>query len=59
MPRNGGRCRKLWKETAVAIVHTKRNMMPFAPRFMVTAPESSIAGISRETARDMIDAGTI
>ena len=56
MPRNGGRCRKLWKETAVTMVQPNRNMMRFAPRFMTTS-SSSTEEVSFFTAQDMKNAG--
>ena len=58
MPRNGGRCRKLWNDTAVAIVQPNRNMMRFAPRRIRTSPSSSsTSGVALSTKNAMITAG--
>ena len=35
MPAAGGRCRKLWKETAVTMVSRNRTMIRLAPNFML------------------------
>ena len=37
MPSIGGKCRKLWKLTAVTIVARNRNIIITAPRFMATS----------------------
>ena len=57
MPITGGKCRKLWKLTAVAMVAINKNIMRFAPRFMTTVSVSQ-GGCSLGTAKCIMAAGT-
>jgi len=58
IPRNGGRCRNWWKDTAVAMVANPRKMILLAPGFIFTCPGLP-SGIPFETNGNMIAAGII